>query len=937
MYNIGTSPANLIESQQAMDSITKPLKDIANLTLKAIQQQSIDNPANYTTNIRGFVQNMDGKQGVGICAVGLKSFFAATARYNEVLNNGSSEEVERLRSNVVIANKRFQMLANAYTTNEVNQAILGEIITQLEQGTDAALILSALLSLSTDNAKELVLSKLNAANMLGMYIYGIAIGMDFRDIANIIASKSGQIIDSLIKEDVISNINGRSWENIFDYIELGPRLEPTKKVPIKVDEDYSFISQSILRELAWQRAYIEDGTVKRLKDSGYNTIRDLKRANPNIIVGYNELFNFLEQKKRDVPESEYREGLIEFNNNIEKAQEYLYQINEIINDQIIFGDGRPLLHYNGDIRQGVYADIKKLYQGAEEFRRLGKVLHINQGNETSYSDAINYIETIESVMESAQYRKYRERCRKEVLKGGKKSDVTNWASEYRINFHKFINNLTYREGCIDLNSGICREDMFKRSASYREIFLQAFSASLNKIRQESSSEETFIEDAYNKIKEIIHPTKTFFNIFDIIQVPHYMKYLQSADMLHQYMQNSIKYRSIYNLGTTAIKEIGAYSSSDKETIYRRTEQFVDRLLRDRFFIAQELNFEIPIGQDIFIKEENKIKRITVKNSPAFIRLGTREGNASFKLWMEEVIIPELKKMNTFKDNKFIQSLSLTLFQSNPEQQTTRCYAPSINMSPRSDVDRALFEEIKYDFNQLRTIDFSYVSGGIKHNLIDLFYYYNLIAFNGRVGENTLTNIFQDVLDFGNIKNYREYESFQDKYGEIQLISPGVKGSITLDTLIRETAPRASEFNTTFNYFYNENWRTGELSFYERNIGGSVYNPETEQYEKSEKYKSSLVEFTNKDDSKDYLVQSSDSDIVKAHFTLKSGQEVDILIEKGSITDINVDGQSIEIPFEDKEFFRKLKTISKLQNGVLEKYYNKKQIISKIEEIVSCKQ
>jgi hypothetical protein len=63
---------------------------------------------------------MDGKKGVGICAVGLKGYFAATARYNEVLNNGTPEEVARLRSDVEIARKNFHMLANAYTTNEVN-------------------------------------------------------------------------------------------------------------------------------------------------------------------------------------------------------------------------------------------------------------------------------------------------------------------------------------------------------------------------------------------------------------------------------------------------------------------------------------------------------------------------------------------------------------------------------------------------------------------------------------------------------------------------------------------------------------------------------------------------------------------------------------------------------------------------------------------------
>jgi hypothetical protein len=95
--------------------------------------------------------------------------------------------------------------------------------------------------LATDNAKELVLSKLNAANMLGMYIYGISIGMDFRDIAKIIASKTGQVIDSLMTDDIIADERGKNIEGIFDYLELGPEFKPLENVPSGIAQDYGFI------------------------------------------------------------------------------------------------------------------------------------------------------------------------------------------------------------------------------------------------------------------------------------------------------------------------------------------------------------------------------------------------------------------------------------------------------------------------------------------------------------------------------------------------------------------------------------------------------------------------------------------------------------------------------------------------------------------------
>ena len=65
---------------------------------------------------------------------------------------------------------------------------------------DSAVNLSALLSLATDNAKELALAKMNAGTgMLGMYIYGMAIGVSFDDIFSILTSPVALEISKLIR------------------------------------------------------------------------------------------------------------------------------------------------------------------------------------------------------------------------------------------------------------------------------------------------------------------------------------------------------------------------------------------------------------------------------------------------------------------------------------------------------------------------------------------------------------------------------------------------------------------------------------------------------------------------------------------------------------------------------------------------------------------
>jgi len=90
-----------------------------------------------------------------------------------------------------------------------------------------------------------------------------------------------------------------------------------------------------------------------------------------------------------------------------------------------------------------------------------------------------------------------------------------------------------------------------------------------------------------------------------------------------------------------------------------------------------------------------------------------------------------------------------------------------------------------------------------------------------------------------------------------------------------------------------------------------------------RYTHNPVAFTKDKDAKNYLVQSSDTDVVQSHFKLSNGQSATILIEKGSVTHIEIDGVPLEIKGSDKIFFRNLKMISKITpEGVLEKYYNK---------------
>ena len=161
-------------------------------------------------------QNMVGKTAIGITAVGEKVLFALQYYFNEIAQIDTSTEEGRKKSLRAFFDKRIPLLegtngekldiirnlvANVYLAeeNEVWKEKIQENLSKLQEGlnsgvidqeqfdiqsellmmqlsvmSDSALINSSLLSAATDNAKELILSKINAnPDMLKIYTYCI--------------------------------------------------------------------------------------------------------------------------------------------------------------------------------------------------------------------------------------------------------------------------------------------------------------------------------------------------------------------------------------------------------------------------------------------------------------------------------------------------------------------------------------------------------------------------------------------------------------------------------------------------------------------------------------------------------------------------------------------------------------------------------------------
>jgi hypothetical protein len=180
---------------------------------------------------------------------------------------GRGEQIFKYLANV---NPQLSLLDGSQAEQTLYKALY-----ESNSDTDAALILSALLSLATDNAKELQLSKLNAGTKtIGMYIYGTAIGMEFSDLVKIMTSDVARMITDLTKGNVFNRERGLfSLDSVFGYLENGPMALLSKYSTPIIHEGKTYAS--ILQQVG---SYLKN---KMNKEYG----EDKRDLNLNQILG----------------------------------------------------------------------------------------------------------------------------------------------------------------------------------------------------------------------------------------------------------------------------------------------------------------------------------------------------------------------------------------------------------------------------------------------------------------------------------------------------------------------------------------------------------------------------------------------------------------------------------------------------------------------------
>lgn len=341
-------------------------------------------------------QNMVGKQCIGITAVALKCFFAKSYHYNSILNdeiptelaNGNIENAIKLLASIVFKNpttgetttlsnvnlnnlikfvedNNLQILTGFKTTdknlfkwNDASGFKLLQALKDLKKRSsrvDCALELSGLLSAATDNAKVLILSKINATTkFIDIYTVALQMGCTFDEIASIMTHPIFNAMSRLVGSNILKQYRGNyRVEQIIDFY-LGDSADLPRVKKRLLFNLFNTTNDNELLKL------LEDNTiVQNVLNEAYNKInKQIIKTNDDLEDG-----EIIPPDKADwLAISEFLEEVIDRNNTWEK------------------------LRKSGQLEDGFkkLRQIKKVFLPAtEEQTILGALLGVNQGLRTS--------------------------------------------------------------------------------------------------------------------------------------------------------------------------------------------------------------------------------------------------------------------------------------------------------------------------------------------------------------------------------------------------------------------------------------------------------------------------------------------------------------------------------------------------------------------------
>lgn len=700
-------------------------------------------------------QNIVGKQVVGIAANGEKYWFNTFYYWHHVMETGSREDKEYLRFNVNLSRvrgraqgsrevikdgkTRLEIICEEHgviippdinTRSEAIRESLREVFGMSDDAIDsleykyADQTISQLLSAATDNAKALILAKINAGtNYAKMYLYLVTLGYNLDDIAAFMYSPISEFIDS------------RSSENMFDPQQLGKPANAIKA------------ARGLVSSWQFLHGFITFDTVtdEEVDDESSGP----RRLAKNSAVKGN-LLEILESEGNEILMSRVRTRL-DLQEGMDIADVKLDQLMQAI-----------ILEVVDDPKAG----------GNEEF------------NFTDYSftedmEISSYIRYCQDLV--AQLRDVKKKYEKES--STPLADLLADAKEFDKIYNLSSEASTIAAAWLGLNQGIpqTKIEQLKRLASMarvvtdREKYLeirdyelfptddseevklaseQAWASLIAKVKEsnptlEESRIKQIVEDAHangiiNKFnvlemmknakyrqvaKDYVHLIKGTYNIIDMMdKLPHY-KAIMDCFRAVLVADDALVVKS------KMLSELLASEQFVNQDSIDNVVRYVDELTIVEFLESADVPI-INLHKDTASGFKASFDSATEAEPVSSFDLSSPEGVAGFLKWANTDFLAYLNK--NYSSNPLVSHLVLYT------QDGRAVIAPDIDLlNPDiSTASRIAFDQMLVGMTQFETEPYAPEVNGNNLTIADILQLYNLIVNRNRTGGERLTSLFQ---------------------------------------------------------------------------------------------------------------------------------------------------------------------------------------------------
>ena len=823
IYKISSDPVNNLQAMTSIDVPTDRIKDIAKSSSKAAQQLRFD-PGNFESKIRQQVLTLGGKQNTGIVASALKTFEAMSQACYEILNFGTQEEQENLLSHKKIAGYNVDLVANAYAKNYANirSGIILNALSKVNNIEDAFILFSAFLSLSTDNAKDPTLPKINATpQMIGLYMAGLSMGLPLDFLCDVMQSKTAVILADLQQGNIFANTQGQyRVSGAIDYLKKGP--------DVSLDNGSIILLREVMK--AFNYPVTDQTPLSRLKNillgDSQESPRDIEKARKVLRIFdkithrsdkkldeeeplhiqsinsqiNNEVYKYERSyKKGSLSKIDKIKNILSQNPNNKSAQKELNRYNAYkLAQKSLQETGNISLETEDKEVKKVLKKLQKVQQQIEDLQTKGYQSIIEnaaqklQDIQDKKSEVTSKVSTDRNPLkerafleEAKAYLNMIEKVDKDWFTGqpelvtdedGNAVLSQDGTPIYESKNYKYLtvleqlNKQSEEMGTIRtilaLNQGI------PNSLDAQLAFVRNFESIIDKQYQRASADTKAEVDKYSDIFiPNIDPNDNSKNI-DIVKFAFDSNYRQRVIKAY----NPLKYttnvfqiieKNTHYLGylqTTA----ALYESFKKSSlVYNIIDQVSREILTKKMHIYKASDLEKAhkkVQKFVQRKLNNEflhqipVGTVKLPNVPN-LQLGTEDGNKAFKEYMDNIFFPRIKR-TAFND--FTRHLTQLDYNRTDSGNTEVDWAIDLDTMSNNETERDKYLEAKAAYSNMTRVD---PVLGISQR--DAIFLYNLITYNQEVGKHNLTDIITDVVKARSsdlINNYNDFLSSFEKSG-----------------------------------------------------------------------------------------------------------------------------------------------------------------------------